>query len=114
MSNNTISSCTYGVYLNHAESAVVNTNEITGCTRGIYGYYSGLSDFTDNYITSGGTSRVAGIQVYNATEPTVYNNTTEGSFTYGLDADHYSRPLAIGSGGQNYQGYNRIIGGGEI
>ena len=111
MSNNTISSCTYGAYLNHAGNAVVNTNEITACTRGIYGYYAGLSDFTDNYITSGGTSRVAGIQVYNTTEPTVYNNTIEGSFTYGLDADHYSRPLAIGPSSQDYQGYNRIIGG---
>jgi len=111
MRYNTISSCTYGVYLNNSGSAVVSTNAISGCTRGIYGYYSGLSDFTDNYITSGGTSRVAGIQVYNATAPTIYNNTIEGSFTYGLDADHYSRPLAIGPGSQDYQGYNRIIGG---
>jgi len=112
--NNNISNGNYGVYLNNSNSAVVSTNAITGCTRGIYGYYSGLSDFVDNYITSGGASRVAGIQVYNATEPTVYNNTIEGSFTYGLDADHYSRPLAIGPSSQNYQGYNRIIGGGEI
>jgi len=111
MSNNTISSCTYGAYLNHAGNAVVNTNEITACTRGIYGYYAGLSDFTDNYITSGGSTRVAGIQVYATDEPTIYNNTIEGSFTYGLDADHYSRPLAIGPGSQDYQGYNRIIGG---
>ena len=111
LSNNSISSCTYGAYLNHAGNAVVSTNAITSCTRGIYGYYAGLSDFVDNYITSGGASRVAGIQVYNTTEPTVYNNTIEGSFTYGLDADHYSRPLAIGPSSQDYQGYNRIIGG---
>jgi len=109
--NNNISNGNYGVYLNNSGSAVVSTNAITACTRGIYGYYAGLSDFTDNYITSGGASRVAGIQVYNATEPNIYNNTIEGSFTYGLDADHYSRPLAIGPSSQDYQGYNRIIGG---
>jgi len=55
-----------------------------------------------------------GIQVYNTTEPTIYNNTIAGSFTYGLDTDYYSRPLAIGLGGQNYQSRNRIIGGRKI
>ncbi len=111
LSNNTISNCTYGAYLNNSNSAVVNTNTITACTRGIYGYYAGLSDMTDNLVTSGDSTRVAGIQVYATDEPSVYNNTIEGSFTYGLDADHYSRPLAIGPGSQDYQGYNRIIGG---
>ncbi len=110
--NNTISNCTYGIYLYNSNNAIVDKNTITACTRGIYGYYAGLSDMTDNLITSGGSTRVAGIQVYATDEPSVYNNTIEGSFTYGMDADYYSRPLAIGPGGQNYQGYNWITGGG--
>jgi tetratricopeptide (TPR) repeat protein len=106
-----INNCTYGVYLRYS-NAGITSNAITGCTRGVYGYCADYTDIVNNLITSGASSRVAGVQVYDTDEPNLYNNTIEGSFTYGLDADHYSRPMAIGPGGQNYQGYNRIIGGG--
>ena len=110
ISNSTISSCTYGVYLNSSSSTVI-TNEITGCTRGIYGYCADYSSIVDNLITAGGSTRVAGIQVYDTDEPNIYNNTISGNHTYILDADHYSRPLATGPGSQDYQGYNRLTGG---
>jgi nitrous oxidase accessory protein NosD len=110
VSHSTISNCTYGVYLRYSNAGITR-NAITGCTRGVYGYYADYTDIVNNLITSGASSRVAGVQVYDTDEPNLYNNTIEGSFTYGLDADHYSRTMAIGPGSQNYQGYNRILGG---
>ena len=110
INNSTISNCSYGVYLRYSNAGITG-NEIIGCTRGVYGYCADYTDIVNNLITSGASGRVAGVQVYNTDETNLYNNTIEGNFTYGLDADHYSRPMAIGPGGQNYQGYNRILGG---
>lgn len=78
-----ISNCSYGVYLRYSNAGITG-NEITGCTRGVYGYCADYTDIVNNLITSGASSRVAGVQVYDTDEPNLYNNTIEGSFTYGL------------------------------
>jgi tetratricopeptide (TPR) repeat protein len=111
INNSSISNCTYGIRLSQS-SAQITSNEITGCTRGIYGYYADMTKIVNNLIATGSsTSNIAGVQFYNSNEPNMYNNTINGYCSYLLDADHYSRPLAIGPGSQNYQGYNRMMGG---
>jgi len=108
--NNTITNCTYGVYLNRSGASVTG-NEISSCVRGVYGYHADFAKVVNNLITAG-TSSISGLRFYDSYEPSVYNNTVEGwTFTYLLDADHYSRPTAIGPESQNYQGYNRMVGG---
>ncbi|MBO8152980.1 MAG: T9SS type A sorting domain-containing protein, partial [Candidatus Marinimicrobia bacterium] len=106
--NNTITNCTYGVYLNRSVASVTG-NEISSCVRGVYGYRANCAKIVNNLITTG-TSSISGLRFYDS-EPEVYNNTIQGTFTYLLDADHYSRPTAIGPESQDYQGYNRMIGG---
>jgi len=110
INNCTISNCSYGAYLNNS-NAGITSNEITGCTRGVYGYYADYTDIVNNLITTGWSTRIAGVQLYDTNEPNLYNNTINGYSTYLLDADHYSRPMAIGPGSQNYQGYNRMTDG---
>lgn len=96
VTHSTINNCNYGIY---AQSGYPNINNstISNCTYGVYLRYSNAG-ITGNEITA----CTRGVYGY-------YADYIEDNFTYGLDADHYSRPTAFGPGGQNYEGYNRII-----